>query len=385
MARIPLSYNLRSLAVRRTTTAIVTAGVAMVVFVFSSVNMLANGIERTLGRSGSPDIAIVMSKGADAELSSNVSVPHVGMITNFPQGARGDGGRPDAVAEIVGVLAIDKLGTTGQSNVQFRGVPSDVWAFRSTARIVEGRRPRPGSDEVAIGRAIRGRFRGVDLGQRFEIKKNRNVTVVGIFADGGSSFESEVWADVDTARTAFGREGLVSSVRVRLNSAGSMRAFQRAVEGNRQLSMQVVSEPKYYEKQSEGMALFIGIMGWIIAFFFSIAAMIGAMITMYAAVAHRTREIGVLRALGFSRLSILTSFLFEAMLLTLIGGIVGAAVSMLMGLVEFSMVNFASFSEMVFTFEPTVGIIVGAMIFAGVMGLLGGLFPAIRASRVKVL
>ena len=385
MARIPLSYNLRSLAVRRTTTAATAAGVALVVFVFAAVNMLTAGIEETLSKTGRRDVAVILSKGADAELSSNVDLQHVGLISAQTQVAHREGGAPDSIAEMVGVLALDKLGTEGISNVLIRGTTEDVWAFRPTARIVEGRKARPGSDEVVIGRGIRGRFRGTELGQDIEVRANRSVRVVGVFEDAGSTFESEIWADSETVRTAFGRTGLVSVVRVRLGSERGFEALKRGLESNRQLSLQVLRETDYYEQQSENMALFLGIMGYIIAFFFSIGAMIGAMITMYAAVANRTREIGVLRALGFSRFAILTSFLLEAVLLALMGGAVGALASLATGLIEFPIVNFASFSEMVFRFTPTPGIILGAMLFAGVMGLLGGFLPAIRASRVRVL
>lgn len=386
MARIPLAYNLRSLAVRRVTTIVTMAGVAMVVFVFSTVNMLNAGIENTLAASGSPDVAMVLSKGSDAELSSNVDLEHVGIITSQRQVARRSDDAPDAVSEIVGVLAIERVGDQANiSNVAIRGTTEDVWQFRPTARVIEGREPRPGSDEVVVGKAIRGRFVGVDLGQSFEVRRNRSVQVVGVFEDAGSSFESEVWGDLETVRSAFGREGLVSSVRVRLNSESSQRAFKRALETNRQLNVDVTSETEYYETQSQGMSLFLGILGYLIAFLFSIAAMIGAMITMYAAVANRTREIGVLRALGFSRLSILTSFLVESVILALAGGIVGMLASLALGLVELPLVNFATFSEMVFRFEPTVGLLIGATIFGASMGLLGGFFPALRASRVKVL
>ena len=385
MAFIPLSYNLRSLAVRRTTTAATAGGVALVVLLFSSVNMLTEGIHDTLSSTGSDEVAIVMSKGADAELSSNVDLQVVSLIQAQQQVAHREGDVPDAIAEMVGVLALEKLGTDGISNVLIRGTTEAVWAFRPTAHIIRGRKARPGSDEVVIGRGIAGRFRGTDVGQSIELRARRNVQVVGVFEDSGSSFESELWADTEIVRTAFARAGLVSAVRVRLNSATAYEPFRRGIESNRQLSLMVLRESDYYEKQSEGTALFLGVMGSIVAFFFSIAAMFGAMITMYAAVASRTREIGLLRALGFSRFSILTSFLFESVLLSMVGGVVGALVSLATGLIEFPIVNFASFSETVFHFTPTPGILIRAVLFAGGIGLLGGFFPAIRAARVQVL
>ena len=382
---IPLSYNFRSLAVRKATTGATAGGVALVVFVFASAQMLAQGVERTLGKSGSEDVAIVLSRGADAELSSNVDQASIGLVKASREVRQRSGGIPDAVAEIVGVLALDKVGTTGLSNVQIRGVEESVFQFRPTARVTEGRAARPGADEAVVGASIRGRFVGLEVGQSFEIRKNRRVTVVGVFEDGGSSFESEVWTDLDLVRAAFGRAALVSSVRVRLRSPGDFDAFKRNVEENRQLGLQAIAEPKYYADQSEGTATFVRGLGFIIAFFFSIGAMIGAMITMYAAVANRSREIGTLRALGFSKLNILFSFLLEAIVLSLIGGAAGAGASLLMGFVRFSVINFASWSEIVFTFVPTVVIVGKSVIFAGAMGLLGGFFPAIRAARVPIL
>lgn len=382
---VPISYNVRNLMVRKTTTAATALGIALVVFVFASVLMLSAGLERAMGRSGSPDVAIVLRAGSDAEASSGIELPAAGLVTASPEVATRAGNRPEAVGEVVGVLALDKAGEPGVSNVQVRGVPDDVFRFRPTARIVAGRAASPGSDEVVVGSAIRGRFRGVDLGQSFEIKKNRRVRVVGVFEDRGSSFESEVWADVDTVRSAFGREGLVSSVRVRLRSASQFDAFRRAIETNPQLGLTVKRETVYYEELAQGTTQFLTILGMMIAFFFSAGAMIGAMITMHASVAQRSREIGTLRALGFSRGSILASFLLEAVALSLLGGIVGAVASLAMGLVRFNLVNFATWSEIVFTFAPTPAILLASLVFASVMGLLGGFFPALRAARINIL
>jgi len=380
----PLSYNLRSLVVRKATTVATAAGVALVVFVFSSVLMLSRGITRTLGRSGRPDIAMVMRKGADAELSSSIDDALVGVVLAGKEVARRGDGRPDGLGEVVVVITIDKLGTQGGvSNVQVRGVPDDVLAFRREVRIVAGRPARPGTDEVIIGKAIRGRFRGVELGHSFELRKSRPVTVVGIFADGGSSFESEVWGDLDTVRTAFGREAIVSAVRARLVAPSAFDAFAATVEQDRQLGLQAMREADYYEKQAEGTSLFIKTMGSIIALFFSIGAMIGAMITMYASVANRQREIGTLRALGFSRASVLASFLLESVLLALGGGLVGALASLLMAFVRFSTMNFASWSEIAFSFDPTPGILLRSLVFASAMGIVGGLLPALRAARLS--
>jgi putative ABC transport system permease protein len=211
------------------------------------------------------------------------------------------------------------------------------------------------------------------------------VTVVGVFEAGGSSYESEVWADSELVRQAYHREGIYSSVRVQLESPTKFDAFRAGVENDKRLGLQAVRETTFYEKQSEGVAKFVGILGTIVSVFFAAGAMIGAMITMYGAVASRQREIGTLRALGFSQSSVLSSFLLEAVLLAVVGGALGAAASMLMGLVHFSMVNMASWSEMVFSFDPTPRVMTTALVFACGMGLFGGLLPAVRAARTSPL
>jgi putative ABC transport system permease protein len=378
---IPIRYNVRSLAVRKTTTVATALGIALVVFVLASSLMLSAGIKKTLAVSGHPDIAIVMRKGSDAELGSVVEDPSIGLIMAAPGVTKT--AKPAGVGEIVVVAAMEKLGAVGVSNVQMRGVTDDVLQFRPEVHIIEGRPAQPGTDEVIVGKQIRGRFKGVELGQSFDVKKNRPAKVVGVFAAGGSSHESEIWVDRETLRSAFGREGIVSSVRVKLESPSSFDAFQLGVESDKRMGLMAQRETAYYERQSEGTSKLVGAMGTLIAVFFSMGAMIGAMITMYAAVANRQREIGTLRALGFSRRSILASFLIESIVLALAGGLIGTLAAIGMGFVKFSMMNFASWSEIVFSFDPTPGILGFAIGFAGLMGLLGGFFPAIRAARVS--
>jgi len=250
-------------------------------------------------------------------------------------------------------------------------------------KIIEGKAPAMGSDEVMVGKGIHGRFKGVKLGQSFELKKNRNVKVVGVFEDGGSAHESEVWGDVQMVRTSFGREGVLSSVRVQLESSSKFDSFKASIESNRQLGLEAFREDRYLEKQSEGMSIFVKAMGFLIAFFFSIGAMIGAMITMHAAVAQRQREIGTLRALGFSRMSILSSFLLESIFLAMIGGLLGVLAAIPMRFVNFSMMNQATWSELVLRFEPTPQILITSVLIAGLMGVFGGFLPAIRAARMS--
>ncbi|MDC0678815.1 ABC transporter permease [Sorangium atrum] len=380
---IPVAYNVRNLVVRKTTTLATASGLGLVVFVFASVLMLANSVERTLGRTARDDVAIVMRKGSDAEMVSSIEEQQIGVILASAEVAKRQDGKPDGVGEVIAVILLEKLGTDGISNVQVRGVPDDVLAFRPQVKIIEGRPAQPGTDEVIVGKAISGRFKGLSIGESFELRKNRPVKVVGVFEDGGSSSESEVWADLHTTRSAFGREGSVSAVRARLTSASKFDAFEASIEQNRNLGLEVMRESVYYEKQSEGTSIFIKVMGVLIAVFFSIGAMIGAMITMHSSIANRQREIGTLRALGFSRFSILLSFLIESVLLALAGGALGVLAALGMRFVRFSTVNFASWSEVVFTFEPTPGILVTSVAIAAVMGLLGGFFPALRAARIS--
>jgi putative ABC transport system permease protein len=207
--------------------------------------------------------------------------------------------------------------------------------------------------------------------------------VVGVFEDGGSSFESEVWADLNTVRTAFGREGLVSSVRLRLESPTKFDGFKASLEQNRQLGLEAQREGEYYDKQSQGLSFFITGLGIFIAFWFSIGATIGAMITMFGSVDNRQREIGTLRALGFSRLSIIMSFLLESTLLALGGGALGALAALALGFVKFSMMNFQSWAEIVIAFEPNFVSIGIAMLVGSVMGIVGGFFPAMRAAMTS--
>jgi putative ABC transport system permease protein len=236
-----------------------------------------------------------------------------------------------------------------------------------------------------IGARLRGRFKGMDLGGEIELRKNRNVKIVGVFEADGSSFESEIWGDLDYIRQSLGREAAVSSVRVALESPSAFDGFAAAIEQDKRIGLEAMPELEFYAKQSENTSVFITAMGIVIAVFFSIGAMIGAMITMYGAVSQRRAEIGVLRAIGFSRTSILFSFLFESFILALLGGLIGILGALAMGMVKFSMMNFQTFSELVFEFRATPEILVSALVFGGAMGVLGGFLPAVQAARTKAI
>jgi putative ABC transport system permease protein len=382
---LPLNYHVRSLVVRKTTTVAAGTGLALVVFVFASALMLSRGIERTLGRSAQSDIAIVLRKGADSELASSMPdrvVNEIAIATGIASEANG---RPAVAAEVVVVLLLETPGATRAANVQLRGVSEDAFSIRATARVVEGRAARPGTREVVIGKALRGRFAGFEVGKSFELRKHRPVDVVGIFEDGGSSFESEVWADARMVAAAFGREGRISTARVRLESASRFDAFAMSIANNRELEVDALRESAFSERQGEGTSLFIKSMGLALTVIFALAAMLGASIIMHASVAQRRREIATLRAIGFSRGSILVSFLLESVALALGGGLVGVAGALSLRFVHFSTTNLATWSEIAFCLEPTPSILAAALTVAVAMGIVGGLFPAIRASTMNLV
>lgn len=264
-----------------------------------------------------------------------------------------------------------------------RGTTEASLALRPELRVVEGRAPRPGVDEVMVGRAITDRFEGLSLGGSFELDEGREVSVVGVFEADGSVLESELWGDLELVRRAFGRPGVVSSVRLRLEDSKRLDQARTAAAERAQLNVSLVREDEFYEQQSEGTASFVGVLGLAIAAMASLGAMLGAAITMHAAIGNRRREIGVLRALGFTRMAILTTFVLEAMAVALVGGALGSLVALGLAFVELSVMNVASWSHVVFRFHPSLAIAATATSSGAVMGLLGGLFPAIEAARTS--
>jgi putative ABC transport system permease protein len=382
---VPISYNVRSLMVRKTTTFATAGGIALVVFVLAAAFMLSAGVSKTLVSGGRPDNAIVTRKGSDQEMASSIESKSVSLVLATPGVKKDSSGAPLGGGEVVVVIAQDRLGgEPGQvTNILVRGVNDNVLQVRPDVRIVEGRPAKPGTDECIIGKGLVGKYRGMTIGEKFDLKKNRPVTVVGVFEAGGSSFESEVWVNLETARTSFGREGLVSSVTVQLDSAAKFDAFKATIETDKQLLLEARRETKYYEDQSQGTSIFIGIMGFIITLFCAAGATLGAMNTMFAAVAQRKREVGTLRALGFSRFSILLSFVLESTVLALVGGIVGLLAALLLTTQRISMMNFQTWQEISFSFAAKPEIMIGALLAGVVMGVVGGFLPALKAARTS--
>ncbi|HEY6839268.1 MAG TPA: ABC transporter permease [Geobacteraceae bacterium] len=380
---IPLSYSYRNLWTRRLTTVLTATGMAMVVFVFAATLMLAEGLQRTLVATGSPDNAIVIRKSSNSEVQSGVERAQAAIVESDPAVAIGSDGRPLLAKELVVLINLTKRGTDKPANVVIRGVGPESLALRPQVHLKEGRMPRPGSAEVIAGTSIARRFKGGGLGEQLRFGM-RDWTVVGIFDAGTTGFSSEIWGDVDMLMQAF-RRPVYSSVLFRLRDAGDVSAVKERVESDPRLTLELKRETRYYLDQSEAMAKFLRILGLTLTVIFSLGAVIGAMITMYAAVANRVTEIGTLRALGFHRGSVIAAFILESLFLGLVGGVTGVVCASFMQLITISTMNWQTFSELAFTFALTPAIAAKALGFSLVMGLVGGLLPALRAARLSIV
>ncbi|HEX3703097.1 MAG TPA: ABC transporter permease [Vicinamibacterales bacterium] len=376
------SYNLRSMVVRKGTAAMTAMGIAMVVAVFVMTLAIAQGFRATLVASGSPQNAIVLRKGATSETVSAVLKSQLPIIETFPQIARGTDGLPLASPELVVIISLPRLSDNQPANVPLRGVGPHAFQVRDTLKFVEGRRFQPGSREIDVGRLAVGRFKGLTLGSTVKFG-SAEWTVVGVFTADDASFESEVWGDVDLMLPAFQRNGY-QSVTVKLTAPSAFDAFAAAMDADPRLDLQPQREQAYYADQSKVMTTVIRIFGTFVTLILSIGAMFGAMNTMYAAVAYRTREIGTLRALGFSQLRIVTAFMTESIALALVGGVIGCILALPVHGLSTGTTNMASFSEVAFKFRITPALLASGLLFAGLMGAAGGLLPAIRAARIPV-
>lgn len=381
--RIPLAYSWRNLLTRRLTTFLTAGGMALVVFVFASIMMLSTGLEKTLVETGSEQNLIVTRKGANSEMQSGIDRNQAMVVEVQPEIATGSDTLPLVTRELVVPIGLMKRGADKPSNVVIRGVSRQSLLLRRQIRLLEGRLPRPGSLEIMVGNSIARRFSGVGLGEQLKFAL-REWEVVGIFDAGATGFSSEVWGDVDQIMQAF-RRPVYSSITFRLSDMADFQALKERLESEPRLTVELRRETRYYKDQSEAMAKFIRILGISLTIIFSVGAMIGALITMYAALANRVGEIGTLRALGFQRTSILAAFLAESLFLGLIGGVGGVILASFMQLVTISTMNWQTFSELAFSFTLTFNILFKSLLFAVVMGLTGGVVPALRASRLKIV
>ena len=381
---IPFAYTWRSLWARRLTTALTLGGIALVAFVFASVLMLARGLEETLIETGSEDNAVVLRKSANSELVSQIERDAANIIKTSPEVAVLPDGKRFASTETYVIINLSKKGSNDMANISVRGISPEALQLRPQVRLLKGRWFQFGSQEIVLGKNIAQRFQNCDIGQEIRFG-DASWKIVGYMDGQGTAFDSEIWGDVEQMMPAFGRP-IFSSMIFRLVSPEAFEAAKLRIEQDpRTSSCEVKRERDFYREQSKMMANFIRILGLVVTVIFSIGAMIGAMITMYAAVANRTVEIGTLRALGFNRVSVLSAFLIESILLSLIGGAIGIGIASLMSFVKISTTNFGTFSELAFGFTLAPTIVVTTLMFALMMGVLGGFLPAVRASRLDIL
>ncbi|MFH1116237.1 MAG: ABC transporter permease [Pseudomonadota bacterium] len=380
---VPFNYSLRNLWTRKLTSTLTAAGMGLVTFVFAAVLMLAEGLEKTLIDTGSPENVIVLRGSAETEVSSVIDRDSANIICVQPEAAQDPGGDSLAAKETLVLVTLPKAGAGTPTNVVVRGVGSHSMALRPRLDIIEGRNIRRGSREVIAGRSAAKAIQNGSMGSVLNFSLS-DWKIVGIFDSRGSAFDSELWADSDQLMSAFRRNSF-SVVIMRVPGKQAFSSLKKRLESDPRLSVQVQREIDFYRGQSEVMAKFIRILGMAMTVFFSIGAVLGAMVTMYTAVANRTREIGTLRALGFRRTGVLTAFLLESALLGFVGGAAGVLAGSLLQLVKISTMNWETFSELAFGFALTPPIALYSMAFSVSMGLVGGLLPAWRAAHLEIV
>ena len=379
-----LSLNIRTIPARLSSSAVAIVGIAGVVVVFVSVLSIAAGFQAAMQGTGSPDRALVLRSGADSEMTSGLSGPDVDIIKQAP-GIRRDGGSAQAAAELMVIIDLPKKVTPdAPANVPVRGIVPESVSLRKEFSIVEGRMLQFGTNEVIAGRGANGQFVNLNIGETIASGQNR-WQVVGIFETDGGVPETEIWIDARTLQGAYRRGNTYQSLLAQLDSRDAYGTFRDWLTSNPQLNVSIRRENEYYATQSQALTRLIRTIGFGIAALMGIGAIFGAILTMYTAVATRAREIATLRALGFNTGSVLVSVLAESMVLGLIGGAIGGAAAFLaFNGYQTSTMNFQTFSQVAFAFRVTPGLLAMGLFYALLMGLVGGLFPAIRAARLPI-
>ena len=384
IAQITL-VNLRNLPQRLGTSLVVIIGIAGVAGVLVSVLSMAEGFRHTLASTGRQDRVIMLRAGSDAEMSSGVSRDQAVLLASLPAIARDAAGRPLASAELVVMVDLPRRGQSDPNNVPFRGVQPAAFAIRDEVTLVEGRPFERGVREVIVGRRAARQFEGLTVGSRIAFRDS-DWTVVGIFTSGGDVHESEIWADAEVAASAFRRTGFQSmTARLTDGSAEGLADLTTAVARDRRLSISVLREPEYYAKQSKVLSTLINLLGYTVAVFMAVGATFGALNCMYSAIASRQVEIATLRAIGFGSAPVIVSVLIEALVLALVGGALGGGLAYLYcDGASLSTLNFDTFSQVAFDFRVTWALLGQGILWALVIGALGGIPPAVRAARLPV-
>ena len=379
IGNVPVSYNFRSIRERWTSTIVAVLGIAGTVGVFVAMLSLARGFKATLVASGSPGNALVMRAGSSSEMMGGITLDSVRVVQDAPGVAR-DASGPLVTQEVVGVAPFPLISTGTDANVQVRGVSPNVLTIRPFARIVEGRMLQPGLSEMVVGKNASKSYAGLTVGNTLRFGGGQ-WKVVGVFDAGGSSFDSEVWCDAHILSQVLKRpDNIFQSATVRLTSPAAFQQFKDDLIADPRINVDVWREVDYYAKQSTNMTRLITVLGGLVAAIMAVGAVFGALNTMYSAVSERGREIATMRALGFSSWNVILSFLFEALLISFVAGLLGClAVLPLNGLTTNAM-NFQTFSNLAFAFKITFDLLLMGILFALVMGVLGGLLPAVRAA-----
>jgi putative ABC transport system permease protein len=380
---LPIRYNIRNLGQRWKVTLLAIFGIALVVAAVVVIASMSAGFQAALRSTGSDNNAIVTQRGSMSELTSWINIGNAQTIMTDPRIARDSSGTPLASCEIVVIASKPKKTDNQATNITLRGVTPEAFKVRTGIKLVEGRMFSPGVFEVIAGKKISDRVKGLDIGDTVRVQR-KEFKVVGLFTADGSSFESEMWGDYNALGPAVGRNGGCESLTVRLANPAMLASFDKDLRVNPQIQVQADSERVYYENQAGGVATALKILAAFVGFVMGIGAVFGAMNTMYAIVSQRTREIGTLRALGFSRFSILLSFVMESVLLAFVGGLLGCLIAIPMNGFTAGTGQTQSFSELAFAFKITPAIVVVGLGFAALMGLVGGLLPAVRASQMPI-
>jgi putative ABC transport system permease protein len=376
-------FNLRSLPERKGSAISAAVGIAGVVGVLVGVLSIAEGFRKVMSSAGSPDAAIVLRTGADNEMNSGLTRDDLRVVKDAPGVAR-NGDTALVSGELLVIVDRPKRTTGTDANVPLRGVEPAAFDVRGNIKMVQGRRFEPGRNEVIVGAGAASAFAGLDVGQKFKVGEN-TWEVVGVFTANGSLAESEIWGDGAVIQPAYKRENNFQSVHVRLTSPDAFQAFKDSLTSNPQVKVKVARLSDFYAEQSEMLSTFVTGMGVFIASLMALGALFGALNTMYGAISARTREIATLRALGFSSSPVILSVLAESLVLALAGGAVGAGIAYFaFNGMQTSTMNWQTFSQVTFAFAVTPRLLVQAVIWASVIGLLGGLFPAIRAARLPI-
>jgi putative ABC transport system permease protein len=381
--KIPLSYNIRNLIARRTTTLMTALGIALTVAVLLSISAMVEGLRSSLEATGHPLHLLVMRKGANAELNSNVTQEQYQTIKVKPGIARTSEDAPMASLELVTVILLESPENPAGININLRGLTPVGFAMRDYVRIAEGRMFQPGRREVVVGKGLAKRYPKASIGSKLEFGRGE-WEVVGVMDGGRSAANSEVFCDLAQLASDQNRETALSSVLIRATDAVAMQALMNDLKEDRRLNMDAMTEKAYYESQMTSAAP-LQFLGTFVALIMAIGSSFAAMNTMYAAVARRSAEIGTLRVLGFSKLGILTSFMIEALLLSLLGGVIGCLLVLPLNDFTTGIGSFVTFSEFTFNFRITPTIMLTGLAFAVVMGIIGGLFPAGAAARKQIL